>query len=50
MRLLNKLRPRLVVTASQPLFARLLAASFLFFFIKGMVWLAIFALAWARLS
>jgi hypothetical protein len=47
--LINKLRPEPVATASQTLFTRFLAASFLFFFIKGMVWLAVFALAWARL-
>lgn len=42
----NKLRSYRLRGSSETVIARLLSLSFLFFFIKGMVWLAIFSLTY----
>jgi len=46
--LINKLRSRSAADSSESLVTRLLAVSFLFFFMKGMVWLTILAFTWVR--
>jgi hypothetical protein len=46
---ISKLRSARVANSPESFMARVLAASFLFFLIKGLVWLAIFGFAWVRL-
>lgn len=47
---INKLRSARNGNSPETFIARMLSFSFLFFFIKGMVWLAIFAITYFQFS